>query len=109
MDKERQVYKLKEPSLAEVIALSLGIHKKNEAYTQLTGWRKQHGGVFADNVKQARAARRARRRRALTWRAAQVVEKLKLTVLEPRTTVKEVSAPRACSARSRAADGARAR
>ena len=56
MDKERQVYKLKEQSLAEVIALSLGIHKQNEAHAQLTGWRKVHGGIFADTVQQVRVA-----------------------------------------------------
>ena len=60
LDKERQVYKLKEASLAEVIALSLGIQKSNDAYAQLVHWRKLHGGIFADVVQQARAARSAR-------------------------------------------------
>ena len=50
------MYKLKEQSLAEVIALSLGIHKQNEAHAQLTGWRKVHGGIFADTVQQVRVA-----------------------------------------------------
>jgi hypothetical protein len=55
LDKERQVYKLKESALAEVIALSLGIQKSNDAYAQLVGWRKLHGGIFADVVQQVRA------------------------------------------------------
>ena len=51
------MYKLKEQSLADVIALSLGIHKQNEAHAQLMGWRRVQGGIFADTVQQARVAR----------------------------------------------------
>ena len=64
MDKERQVYKLKEASLAEVIALSLGIQKKTEAHDNLIYWRKSHGGVFSDTVQKVRAANNAALSRA---------------------------------------------
>ena len=59
MDKERQVYGLKEPTLAELIAQSLGATKGQEKHAQLLGWRKSGSGNFADNVQQARGASRA--------------------------------------------------
>jgi hypothetical protein len=55
LDKERQVYKLKEQALAEVLALSLGLSKGTKHHEKLIAWRKQHGGNFAANVVEARA------------------------------------------------------
>ena len=60
MDKERQVYKLKEASLGEVIAKSFGIQKATELHDKLVGWQKRGGGVFADTVQDVRATRGAR-------------------------------------------------
>ena len=54
MDKERQVYKLKEQALADVIAGALGIGARTREHERLVNWRKQHSGNFANNVVEAR-------------------------------------------------------
>jgi hypothetical protein len=61
MDKERQVYKLKEAALAELIALALGADKGTKRYEALVNWRKSHEGNFAANV--AKVCALARRER----------------------------------------------
>lgn len=52
LDKERQVYKLKEQALAEVIAGALGLAKETEHYRKLVNWRRTQGGHFGLNVKE---------------------------------------------------------
>ena len=68
MDKERQVYKLKEAALADVLAGALGLHKDTSDYRKLVEWRKERSGNFAGNVQEARSRRARPRGEPCRWR-----------------------------------------
>lgn len=61
MDKERQVFNLKEAAFAQSIAFAVGADKGTESYSRLVNWRKERRGMFLENVKEARLPRRAGR------------------------------------------------
>jgi hypothetical protein len=65
IDKERQVFNLKEAAFAQIIAFAVGADKGTESYTRLVNWRKERRGMFLENVKEVRMPRGAPATRSL--------------------------------------------